>query len=239
MDSLNFTIDGHLGIPGFVRVPPPFGTPRDAVRAIKAAQARMSGKPALGAHPDGMQLPPVPWRQRLTLVAIGVACTVAAALVGSYTGQRRQPLPQIDQAPIAAIAQPPASTVPSVMLPVEAVPAELADDHVATPAEASAIVPATAAPPATTLAENTAEAHPAPVTAQSPAKIDKPRTLARASGRTVAPAAPAYPAISTYEDSQPLESYRAMTDSFPIASGYVAPTQPVRIELQRHTRLTD
>lgn len=239
MDSLNFTIDGHLGIPGFVRVPPPFGTPRDAVRAIKAAQARMSGKQAFGAHPDGMQLPPVPWRQRLTVVAIGVACTVAAALVGSYTGQRRQPLPQVDQAPIAAIAQPPASTVPSVMLPIDAVPAGMADEHLATPAEASATAPATAAPSATTPADSAAEPHSAPATAQSPAKIDKPRTLARASGRTAAPVAPARPATSTYEDSQPVESYRAMTDSFPMASGYVAPTEPVRIELQRHTRLTD
>ncbi len=239
MDSLNFTIDGHLALPGFVRVPPPFGTPRDAVRTIKAAQARVSGKQAPEAHPDGVQLLPTPWRQRLTVVAIGLACTVAAALVGFHTGQRRHPLPQVDQTHMAAIAKPPTSAVPSAMLPVDAVSTGVADKHAAAPTEASTTAPATAAQPATTLADSATGAHPAPVTAQSPAKIDKPRTLARASGRPAAPAAPARPATSTYEDSQPIESYRAMTDTFPVASGYVAPTEPVRIELQRHTRLTD
>ena len=239
MDSLNFTIDGHLGIPGFVRVPPPFGTPRDAVRTIKAAQARISGKPTLGTHPEGVQLAPAPWRRRMTVIAIGVTCTVAAALVGSYTGQRRQPLPHFDQAPIAAIAQPSASVVPSATPAVDAAPTEVGNEHVATRTEASATASATAAPPATAAADSPVVSLTAPAAAKPSVKVDKPRTLARVSRHTAAPVTSARPATPTYEENKPIESYRAMTDAFPIASGYVAPTEPVRIELQRHTRLTD
>ena len=80
MDSLNFTIDGHLGIPGFVRVPPPFGTPSNAVRAIQVAQACLPGDPLSGIQSDACRhVQSTQWRLRLTVAATGVAITVGAA----------------------------------------------------------------------------------------------------------------------------------------------------------------
>lgn len=222
MDSLNFTIDGHLGLPGFVRVPPPFGTPRDAVRAIKAVQAGVLGNPPPEKMPsdDGRQ---EQWRLRLTVLAIGTACTVAAALAGWHTGQHRRPVTHIDQAALAAIAQPPAPTVVPESLPVET----------AENAPVSATQPAA-------LADNPPAIAPAaPAVAQSPVKPAKPRTLARAAGRTTTATTAAHRAVSAYEEPKPVETYRAMTDTAPIISSYLAPGTSVRIELQRHTRLTD
>lgn len=235
MDSLNITIDGHLGLPGFVRVPPPFGTPRDAVRAIQAALARKSGDQVARTQSEaGQPVQQVQWRQRMTLLAIGAACTVAAALTGWHTGQHRQPVTHLDHATWAAIAQPPAPTVAPESLPVEVAPSvatresmEIASTPATQPAELADDVPAlsTAAPI---------------VVAQTPAKAaTKSRTLARAVGRAAAPAAVARPAAPVYEEQKPIEIYRATTDSPPIIPGFVAPDTPVRIELQRHTRLTD
>lgn len=213
MDSLNFIIDGHLGLPGFVRVPPPFGTPRDAVRAIKVALASTMDDPLPEMQRDaGRQ---VRWGQRLTVLTIGAACTVVAALTGWHTGQHRQPVTHFDQAALAAISQPPAPIAASASLPITA---------------AQSPDPADKAPAVVTAA---------PVVAQAPVKTTKPRTPARPIGRTAAPTQPARLATPVHEEPKAIETYRAMADTAPITSGYVAPGTSVRIELQRHTRLTD
>lgn len=223
-------------MPGFVRVPPPFGPPRDAVRAINAAQARASRKQTPATWAVGRQPPSAPWRQRLTVVAIGVACTVTAALIGSHTGQRRQPLPHFDQASVRAIAQAPAPIASPEMLPVEAVRPVPANENAARPAKIAAVA---TAPSASAAADSPAIAYAALTAAQSPAKVDKPRTLAKATGRTVTSDAPTRPATSTHGESEAAETYRAMTEAPPISSGYVVPGAPAHIDLQRHTRLTD
>lgn len=213
MDSLNFIIDGHLGLPGFVRVPPPFGTPRDAVRAIKVALASTSDDPLPEMQSGaGRQ---VRWRQRLSVLTIGAACTVVAALTGWHTGQHRQPVTHFDQAALAAISLPPAPTAAPASLPMTA--AQSADPVDRGPA----IVTAT------------------PTVAQASVKATKPRTHARTIGRTTAPTQRARPATPVHEEPKAIETHRAMADTAPITSGYVAPGTSVRIELQRHTRLTD
>ncbi|MCO5401336.1 ribonuclease E [Ralstonia soli] len=214
MDSLNFIIDGHLGLPGFVRVPPPFGTPRDAVRAIKGALASTSEGPQPQMQSDAGRH--VRWRRRLTVLAIGAACTVVAALTGWHTGQHRQPVSHFDQATLAAISQPPAPIAAPERLPTTAVQS-------ADPVDEGGPAVATAA-------------H---VVAQAAVKTVKPRTSARAIGRAAAPKPPARPAAPVRAKPTAIETYRAMADTAPITSGYVAPGTSVRIELQRHTRLTD
>jgi len=206
LNAPNFTITGDLGLPGFTRVPPPYGTPRDAARAIRATLAQVHSDERLAAAEAARQLQRTQWRQRLMVMAIGVVCTVIAALIGSNTGQRRQPPPRVDHAP--ALAQ---STVPSV-------PAKVIS------AETAALEPAARHVMTDTLA---------PLAA----KTAKPRMAARPVGRAVASAAPA---TSTSNASEAIdEPYRATMETSPITSGYVAPGTPVRIELQRHTRLTD
>lgn len=244
MDSLNFTIDGQLGVPGFVRVPPPFGTPRHAARTIHSTLARVQNDEQLAMAETERQALRAQWRQRLTAVAIGVACTAAAALIGSHTGKRSQPALHIDPAQHAAIAQAPVPSVPPEVMAEDAVPTVAAitdlDQVGASPvkmevgqtpeAQSNIIAPADAEP----------EIRTAPVPAKSLDKPTKPRTLARASGRTAAPAtAPVQPATTIYDEPVPLDTYRAMTDTAAITSTYVAPGTSMHFELQRHTRLTD
>ena len=243
MDSLNFTIDGDLGLPGFVRVPPPFGTPRHAVRAIHATLARAEDDARLAAAATAHQVSRAQWHRRLTVLAIGVACTVAAALVGSHTGKRRQPIPHIDPAQYAAIAQAPVPSVPQDAFAADTAPSvaanTAADKDEAAPAKTEAVPSVEAPPDISVAAKPKAEAVPAPLPSKQADTATKPRTLARATGRTAAPAAPARPAASTYDEPVAIESYRALDDTAPVTSGYVAPGTSVRIELQRHTRLTD
>ena len=86
MDSLNFTIDGDLGLPGFVRVPPPFGTPRHAVRAIHATLARAEDDARLAAAATAHQVSRAQWHRRLTVLAIGVAITITTAVTLNVIG---------------------------------------------------------------------------------------------------------------------------------------------------------
>lgn len=244
MDSLNFTIDGDLGLPGFVRVPPPFGTPRHAVRAIHATLARVENVAQLAAAATtAHRVSRTQWHRRLTVVAIGVACTVAAALIGTHTGKRQQPLPHIDPMQYAAVAQAPVPSAPQDALAADTAPsvaANTAADKVeAAPVKTEAVPSVEAQPDISVAAKPKAEAAPAPVLSKLPDTATKPRTLARATGRTAGPVAPARPAVTTYDEPVTIESYRALDDTAPVTSDYVAPGTSVRIELQRHTRLTD
>ncbi|KHK56303.1 hypothetical protein PI87_11355 [Ralstonia sp. A12] len=245
MDSLNFTISGDLGLPGFVRVPPPFGTPRDAVRAIHSTLARVENDVRLATAATEHQVLRARWRQRLTIVAIGVACTAAAALIGSHTGKRQPPLPHIDPAQYAAISQAPTPSAPAELLAPDTAPAVAAGEASsgidATPAKTEIeTAPSHAGQPnITVVAKPETEVVRTPALSTLPETATKSRTLARATGRTAAPVAPARPVAETYDAPAAIESYRTMDDTAPVTSGYVAPGTSVRIELQRHTRLTD
>ncbi|MGN5351085.1 hypothetical protein ACQ4P5_02610 [Ralstonia sp. L16] len=46
MESPNFIIDGHLRLPGLVRMPPPFGPTLDNVQASAATQVSAPFDPA-------------------------------------------------------------------------------------------------------------------------------------------------------------------------------------------------
>ena len=236
MDSLNFTIDGQLGIPGFVRVPPPFGTPRHAVRTIHSALARVQDDERLATAETERKVLRAQWHQRLRVIVLGVACTAVAALIGSHTGKRQQPPLDIGLAQHAAIAQATVPSTPPEMIAEDVVPAVAASGNL-DKIEAGR-TPETR-PDIRTVAGPAPEERTAPVLSKSSDKPAKPRRLAHASGRTVAPAAPARAATTTHDEAAPLETYRAMADMAPITSGYVAPGTSVRIELQRHTRLTD
>ena len=241
MDSLNFTIDGHLGIPGFVRVPPPFGTSRHAVRTIRSTLARIQDDEQLVMAETERRALRAQWRQCLTVVAIGVACTAAAALIGSHTGKHSQPARHIDPVQHATIAQAPVPSVPSSVMAVmaeDAAPTVAAstDSDPAkievgqTPeAQSNIIAPADDAPKMQT----------APVLVKSPDKPMKPRTLARTSDHTAAPAVAAQPATTIYDKPVPIDDYHATTDTAPVASSYVVPGNSAHIALQRHTRLTE
>lgn len=234
MDSLNFTIDGDLGLPGFVRVPPPFGTRRDAVRAIHATLARVEDDARLATAAAERLVSRAQRRRRLTVLAIGVVCTMAAALIGSHTGKRRQPLPHGDQ---AALAQAP---VPSASPEVFATDTELTVAAGATADKIEATTAKTEAVPAVTAtATSQTQTVPAPALPKPPAATTKPHTLARHAGRMAAPVTPAQPAARTYDAPVAIESYRAMDDAAPVTSGFVVPGASVHIEQQRHTRLTD
>ncbi|ANH71428.1 hypothetical protein ACS15_1020 [Ralstonia insidiosa] len=241
MDSLNFTIDGDLGLPGFVRVPPPFGTRRDAVRAIHATLARVESDARQAAAATAHQVSRARRHRRLTVLAIGVACTVAAALIGSHTGKRQQPIPHIDPTQYAAIAQAPVPSAPQNALVADTAPdiaANAATDSVEVAPVKTEAVPSAEAPPDINIAAKP-KAEAAPVLSKLADPATKPRTLARATGRAAAPAAPARSVAKTDDAPEVIERYHALDDTAPVTSGYVAPGTSVRIELQRHTRLTD
>jgi hypothetical protein len=254
VDTLNITIDGHLGMPGFsrVRVPPPFGTPRDIIQAIESRRAKALSDEVLSALAVGNQVVARGWRKhpRLTVLAIGVACTVVAALVGLHTGQHRQPLPQFEHAPPASAAQ----ETPAPVVPVESLDEVLMASRVSSgtvvPAPTEAAANPTAAEPMTTPLAMAAA--PAPVAAPvveapavesaAPARAapaTKPRTLARAAGRSaprlISQNGKPVPAMPMEAEEAPVR----YTDAAPTAT-YVAPSMPaMTIQFQRHTRLTD
>lgn len=248
MDPLHFTIGGSLAIPGLVRVPPPFGPPRDAVRAILAAQARLSREPmheAQGAHlhPSSTQ-----WRRRMTVVAAGVACTVTAALIGSYTGQHRQPVFYFDQAQVAAIAQPSMPPVPLKVPLIEAthtIAPQQDAAHIAVTKAVAEAAPEVPVQPAVAASDTPAASIvPDAPSVDTPPLVKPPgqRALAWAKGRKPTPAAVATvarPATLAYAEPKVVDSDHAMSNPAAIISSHLTPGTSARIALQRHTRLTD
>jgi hypothetical protein len=241
LESPNFIIDGHLRLPGLVRMPPPFGPALDSAQPGAATQVSASIDPAAHTCGSAGTARHRQWPQRMTALSIGMACTLAAALLGWQTGQHRPPAAEFDQATVAAIAQP---TTPIVLL--ENPPAEpVASAQTQEPKESeTAIAAATAVARAPDMTLDGAEvtrpviAAASPVVTQLPAKSIRTRMLVRA----VEPA-PTHelerPAALLDEESAFIEFESAPIDTAPIASGYAAPGAPVHIELQRHTRFTD
>jgi len=242
VESPNFIIDGNLRLPGLVRMPPPFGPPDDSAQAIVDAQqdtaptdsaAKRCGEAGTASH----EL----WRQRVTALSVGTACTLTAALLGWHTGQHRLPAAELDQTPVAAIAQPIASPVPLENLPSE----RIASMETHEEAAKSEIVTAAAVARAPDIAFNETEVAARvigaarPALAQLPVKPMRPRALLQAD--EPAPTPPKLEPTPTLHDdeSAAIEIELATADTAPIASGYAAPGTPVRIELQRHTRFTD
>ncbi|MFS2104006.1 ribonuclease E [Ralstonia sp. Ralssp135] len=241
MESPNFIIDGHLRLPGLVRMPPPFGPPLDDAQTDVATQVSAAADPAAKTCGEAGKATRGQWRQRMTALATGTACTLAAALLGWQTGQHRPPAAEPNQTIVAAVAQP---TTPNVLL--ENLPAEpVASAQTHEPEESETVIAAaTAVAQAPDMALDDAEvtrpviAAASTVVTQLPVKSIRTRMLVR----VVEPA-------PTYESEQPgalhddesafIEFEPAPIDMAPIASGYAAPGTPVRIELQRHTRFTD
>lgn len=238
MDSPNFIIDGRLGVPGprGARVPPPFGTPRDIIEAIEARRAAALTKDVIAALRAGTRAPVPGWRARVTAITVAVACTMAAALIGSYTGQRNRLLPAVEDMPTPDAAQvAPLQPIAPPQAPIihdETAAAMLVKDSTQSPEAAPVAAPVAAGSEAASAA------------AQTPAAIAplvKPRTLARVVGRSVPhtkesvarPIEPSTASAASDDISVPAFAYG------PPVTAYVAPGTPVRIELQRHTRLTD
>lgn len=238
MDSPNFIIDGRLGVPGprGARVPPPFGTPRDIIEAIEARRAAALTEDVIAALRARTKATVPTWRARLTAITVGVACTMAAALIGSYTGQQ-------NRLPVASedIPAPVAAQVASLQ-PIAPSQAPIIHDETAAPilVKDSPQSPE-AAPVASPVAATTEAASAAAQAQMAAAPLVKPRTLARAVGRSVpntkksvAPSIETSTASAASDDiSVPAYAYS------PPVTAYVAPGASVRIELQRHTRLTD
>ena len=217
MDSLNITIDGHLGMPGLsrLRVPPPFGTSRDIIETIESRRAAALTEEVLAALRVGTQSNAPIWLPRLAVIAIGVACTVLAAWLGSYTGKRHQ-LASSDEQYLAPA------------------PAPVATKQ-ATPSQTASTAPTPTPPAAATVSK------PVPTsvrTKRAVAPAAKP-TVAKASDqhapRATRPVVAARPVIPApiVDDRTSSSTYSAPTTAF------AAPGTSVRIELQRHTRLTD
>ncbi|CAJ0798192.1 hypothetical protein LMG19083_03119 [Ralstonia psammae] len=248
MESPNFIIDGHLSLPGLVRMPPPYGPPDDGAQRSTAAQASASADPAAKTCGEAGTAPRGQWRHPVTALSIGTACTLAAALLGWQTGQHRQPAVEFDQPPVAVIAQPTALPVPRDDVP--AAPAASVETHEAAESAESAksaamTAAATAVARAPDMAFDETEV-PAPVIAAAspamtrlPVKPMRPRALVRAVEPARTP--PELERAPTLHDdaSADIETKLATAYIAPIASDYAAPGTPVRIELQRHARLTD
>jgi hypothetical protein len=241
LEAPNFIIDGHLRLPGLVRMPPPFGPPLDDAQTDVATQVSAAADPAAKTCGEAGKATRGQWRQRMTALATGTACTLAAALLGWQTGQHRPPASEPNQTAVAVIAQPITPGVPLENLPAE----PIASAQIQEPDESEAATPAaTAAAQAPDIAFNHAEvaapviAAVSPAVTQLPVKSIRTRMLVRA----VEPA-PTHelerPAALLDEESAFIEFEPAPINTAPIASGYAAPGTPVRIELQRHTRFTD
>ncbi|CAJ0769882.1 ribonuclease E [Ralstonia chuxiongensis] len=239
MESPNFIIDGHLRLPGLVRMPPPFGPPLDEAPAIVDTQVRASTDLAAKTCGEAGTATRGQWRQRMTALSISTACTLAAALLGWQTGQHRQLAAEPDQTAVATIAQPTASGVPLENLPAEPV----ASVEIHEPEESEAVTAAAAAQ-APDMALDGVEVAAPVIAAISPAVTQLLVKPIRAR-KLVEPFEPAptheleRPAALLDEESAFIEFEPAPIDMAPIASGYAAPGTPVRIELQRHTRFTD
>lgn len=252
MDRGNFTIDGHLAMPGAsrLRVPPPFGSSRDILETIESRRTSALADDLFAALGVGSPHGAPAWRPRLTLLAVGVACTVAAAWLGAYTGQRRDPTRSREPllattAPLTAITQPsqPQAAVSSgkgarAMTPSPPA-ATAANPDLAT---ASSRRPSAAALPSAKLAGLPRNVEVAATTARPFAQSDLPHPLERTvsrNARTAAPAILMHPPIQSDDAPRDGDILDALAETSPISSGYVAPTSPVHIDLQRHTRLTD
>ena len=225
MESQNITIDGHLGMPGLsrLRVPPPFGTSRDIIETIESRRAAVLTEEVLAALRIGTKSNPRAWRPRLTIITIGVACTVLAAWLGSYTGKRHQWEPTAEQHLAAAPVQP-HKPMPAPVVSKQAAPS---------PADSAAPTPTP--PPAATASKTvltTVRTERAAVPAAKPTVAKATDRHAPHATRPVVAARPVTPA-PTVDDSTSSSTYSAPTTAF------VAPGTSVRIELQRHTRLTD
>lgn len=244
MEAPNFIIDGHLRLPGLVRMPPPFGPALDGARPSAATQGSASCDPVARTCGDAGTAHHGQWRQRMTALSIGMACTLAAALLGWQTGQHRQPAAQFDQTTVAAIAP---QTVPPLSL--EHAPASQAASTETNHAPESEAVATTVAVADVVHAPNMTFDEPevaapvvaavAPAVTKLPVKPIRPRTLAQAV--EPAPTPPQLQRSPVLHDEAPatIEVEWAMTDAAPVTSAYAAPGTPVRIELQRHTRFTD
>ncbi|CAJ0696308.1 ribonuclease E [Ralstonia holmesii] len=245
MESPHFIIDGHLRLPGLVRMPPPFGPPLDEALAIVGTQVSTPADPAAKTYGEAGATTRGQWRQRMTVLSIGVACTLAAALLGWQTRphrQHRQQAAASDQTTVAVIAQPTTPGVPHENLATEQV--ALIETH--EPEESEAVTAAVAAvAQAPDMAMDGVEVA-APVIAaaslavtQLPVKSIRLRKLVRAT--EPAPRLPEleHPATPHDDESAFIELEPSPVDTAPIASGYAAPSASARIELQRHTRFTD
>ncbi|MGN6260926.1 MAG: ribonuclease E [Ralstonia sp.] len=241
MESPNFIIDGHLRLPGLVRMPPPFGPPLDDAQTDVATQVSAAADPVAKTCGEAGKATRGQWRQRMTALATGTACTLAAALLGWQTGQHRPPASEPNQTAVAVIAQPITPGIPLENLPAE----PIASAQIQEPDESeAATAAATAAAQAPDIAFSDAEvaapviAAVSPAVTQLPVKSIRTRILVRA----VEPA-PTYeweqPGALHDDESAFIEFEPAPINTAPIASGYAAPGTPVRIELQRHTRFTD
>ncbi|WP_256731077.1 ribonuclease E [Ralstonia pickettii] len=242
MESPNFIIDGHLRLPGLVRMPPPFGPALDSAQPGAATQVSASIDPATHSCGNTGTARHRQWPQRMTALSIGVACTLAAALLGWQTGQHRQPAAEFDQTTVAALAPQTAPPVPlehppaSPVTPVEI--DEAAESEAVTTAAADVVQAPDMAFDETEVAAPVIAAAP-PVVTQLPAKPMRPRALRQA----VAPK-PTHPKLQrspVLHDEAPatIQAEWATAATAPITSAYAPPGTPVRIELQRHTRFTD
>ncbi|WP_439890572.1 hypothetical protein ACS7SF_15345 [Ralstonia sp. 25C] len=225
MESLNITIDGHLGMPGLarLRVPPPFGTSRDIIETIESRRAAALTEEVLAALRVGTQSNASIWRPRLTVIAIGVACTVLAAWLGSYTGKRHQLAPTAEQHLATAPAQP-HKPMPAPVVSKQAAPSPMVS-----------AAPTPTLPVAARVSKTVTATVQTEKAAVPPAKPTVARAIDRHvphATRPVVAARPVTPA-PIVDDSTSSSTYGTPTPAF------VAPGTSVRIELQRHTRLTD
>ena len=243
MESPNFIIDGHLRLPGLVRMPPPFGPTLDNVQANAATQVSAPIDPAANTWGDAGAADHGQWRRRVTVLSIGMACTLAAALLGWQTGQHRQPAAQLDQTTVAAL--PPQTASPRSLDHSFASPAapvetnEATEPHAATTAAAAANVAQV-----TDMTFDETEVA-APVIAATPPAATplpvkpRPRALAQAVARPPTTSELQHTPVLHDETPASIEAEWATADTAPITSAYAAPGTPVHIELQRHKRFTD
>ncbi|WP_316902910.1 ribonuclease E [Ralstonia mannitolilytica] len=242
MESPNFIIDGHLRLPGLVRMPPPFGPALDSAQPSATTQVSTPIDPVAGTCVDTGTAGHGQWRQRMTALSIGMACTLAAALLGWQTGQHRQPAAGLDQATVAAVAP---QTVPPLSLehaPVSQAPStepnETTESEVVATAVAHVVQASDMAFDKTEVTAPVIAAAPTAVTQLSMKRI-RPRALPQPVAH--AKTAPELQRSPVLHDEAPatIEVEWPTTDTAPITSAYAAPGTPVRIELQRHTRFTD
>ncbi|MDF6847256.1 hypothetical protein NLQ76_25145, partial [Escherichia coli] len=119
----------------------------------------------------------------MTALSIGMACTLAAALLGWQTGQHRQPAAELDQTTVAALAQPTAPPVPLEHPPASPVtPVEINE---APESEAVTTAPADVVEAPDMEFDETEVAAPviaaaSPAVTQLPAKPMRPRALRQA-----------------------------------------------------------
>ena len=242
MESPNFIIDGHLRLPGLVRMPPPFGPALDSAQPSAATQVSASSDPVAHTCGDAGTARHGQWRQRMTALSIGMACTLAAALLGWQTGQHRQPAAQIDHPTVAAIAQ---KTAPPLSLEhAPASPAASTETKEATESEVVATTVADMVQAPNAALDETEVATPiiaaaAPTVAQLPAKPRRPRPVVQAAVAASTPPKLQPTPVLHEEAPAAIEIEWATAETAPITSTYAAPGTPVRIELQRHTRFTD